>query len=613
MTYANALAATYNLLQNRWRRLTHDGQFKHLPVIFGKDSTKIGPDDKGESDKYNGIFRFPRGFVAQFKLVHEEYGPLVVTLATHDPNNLGTLDPETGEYVMTPENLESQTYLVSALPVDAHSTMFQDKLNHHFARVQAATADLDLLGYTQFIAGLNGEEKKLFMTFLSAHVAYGIMERKQNDFVARAMLGNGRMDFESPTLTNILPADMRNGVGSYLSQIIKLLHQDKEGDPETESFPHTESALRAVMSDWNWRISRLWNNQNLNPNFAFRLRSAWEAALQKRLHHSALATGGVALGLEYYLNNLSFLQNMLLSVSLVLGTEILAKGGESLTKSLLDFIEGSGDLDHQISLKESTARDYAYHLYDPHHRDLDRPAKKIDPRFAGRLVRLKAVDPDGGTDIRLPFDDADPVDPSQKRPADLWLANWDDEVFGTITRIINPHSYLVRSQNGLISAVINTPPDDPVFGRSDRTIRYTTCVDLKSEPTPTIESRGVLTRLKDAFNYAAQVVGLKTDPGPHRSYTPGYNDVTHGLKGRIQKMVIDRRNSSVTTEWLEMEPGIEEIIKAVQPEGWETATPEDKCFYGLGDPISAARRLRRAFGLPGAKGGIDMGRPVTIS
>jgi hypothetical protein len=595
MPLSDQIAQNYSSLHHQFATTAHNALFKHLPFVFGQDSTATTPEQK---DRYNGIIRLPRGFVAQFKFTHDTFGPLILTFVTHDPDNLGTFDPATGDFVMTEANLKGQAYLVSALPASAPFTLFQDAIGQHFKKIQAYSADLNLLGHTEYVFDDAADDKDLlFFSFLSRHIAYGIMERTQSDYRARALMGKGRLDFETPTLTNILPKDMSQKGNGYSRQIIKLMHQmEKEG--WTESFPHTEAALRAVVNDWNWRVSRLWNNQNLNPSILFRLQRSIDLAFQKRLHRPLITAAIVASALEIFAGDRALTKNLMISVATAASSEFLAKFSEDAFQKVYKWFVKQSDISHEISLKESTARDFAPYLFDARHRDSDRPAKKIDPVYAGKIVRLKAIDDLGATDIHLPFDDVIPVDPSKIRPQDMWMANWYNEIFGNVSRMINPHSFMVRSQNGLVSVVINDPPEDKEFGKSNITTIYTTHVDLDDAPPKIKQAKGILGKLKDAFDAVAHATGWKQDRGSHVSYTPNYTDAAQSVTGRVKKITINRRDSAVNSEWLDHESAAAEILQAVDLKKWETATADEKVFYGMGKPVNGARRLRRALGLP---------------
>jgi hypothetical protein len=595
MSLHNQIALDYSSLHHQFARTAHNAYYKHLPFVFGQDSTATTPEQK---DRYNGIIRLPRGFVAQFKLNHDVFGPLILTFVTHDPDNLGTFNPATGEFVMTEDNLKGQTYLVSALPASAPFTLFQDAIGQHFKKIQAYSADLNLLGHTDYVHDTAAEEQDLlFFSFLSRHIAYGIMERTQTDYRARALLGKGRLDFETPTLTNILPQDMSEKGNGYARQVIKLMHQiEKAG--WTESFPHTEAALRAVVNDWNWRVSRLWNNQNLNPSILFRVQRSIDLAFQKRLHRPLITAAIVASALEIFAGDRALTKNLMISIATAASSEFLSKFSEDAFQKVYNWFVKQSDLSHEISLKDVTARDYAAQLFDARHRDSDRPAKKIDPVYAGKIIRLKAIDDLGATDIHLPFDDVIPVDPSKTHPHDLWMANWYNEIFGNVSRMINPNSFMVRSQNGLVSVVINDPPEDKEFGKSNVTHIYTTHVDLDGKPPKLKQSHGLLGKLKAAYDSVAHATGWKQDQGNHVSYTPNYVDAAQSLNGRTKKITINRRDSMFTSEWLAPEAAAAEIIKAVDLTQRDTAPKSEKIFYGLGKPRNGERRLRRALGLP---------------
>lgn len=603
------LEGEYNKLHERRLILAQNAFFQHRPYVFGKDSA--GKDYKS-THRLNGISRYPRGFVAQGFINHKDYGPLILTFVSHDPRNLGTYDDKQKAFVFSEKDLRSQMYLISALPPKAPNSMFEAALNAHFAKLEQYSTGLNLLGHTQYVRDPDDTEDRLMMIFASSHIGYAIKEcspnegetkGKEQEYLVRSLMGNGRLDFSATTLTCLQREDMRNGRENPIHYF------DHKSKIWTNTFPHTEAGMLRITEDWNWRISRLWNGQNLNPSIAFRikasLKNAWARGAYRPLGNGILAASITELATNGY----TLGKSILVSIGFVAISETINHLGAESAQKIQEISFGESDAKHEIHLKAQEHRDYAELLWDPKHIRSGRPAKKIRTDLGHQITRILAVDDVGATNLHLSYDDVIPLDPSVINPIDIALPNWPQEIFGSVTRIITPDAFTVRSQNGLITVYINEPPDDPVSGKSNITTRYTT--RLKLENTPPEPPKGLAYLkgwLRGKYDSVAHALGLKDDVASNRvSFTPAYEEAAKLAEECIIKTVSNRREGKVTREVLSKEEGMDEMLKDLRLHRYESARAShdpNVIFYGLGKSKYAAMRLRRAFGLPPVKGGL---------
>lgn len=496
------------------QRLHHATLLREEGIVFGSDSRhKHGSKD---AERYNGIFWGSYGFAAHFGLEYtDEPGfwqrlsqraqnwrekfalpeqpkrLLVVPIVSHNPDNLGTYDEETGEYVLQEEDLIGHTYMPAALSAHAPYIFHQGVLTDHFRKMEELMAPLSLSGKTHFIPDETGEGR-LVVIYRSVHIDYAIVEKKRaapdpesgrdTEYDVYYLEGPGKLEYGGADYVGMDP--VRAAAGGY-----KKLKSGLDGPYE-----HSELATRVMTEDWERRRTLLWNGLSLSDSRSHRIKQEFYHLWRTKGYRAAVT--GVLTAL--LVSTISGAYNGASLSSLFGASTILSGAGAALAELVLDTrllkgwnaINRGGDASARAGVREEGQRNYAGLLFNRKGMKFDRPIRKMDKRFGGKAVRLKAHHHDSTmpSTIHRGFDLEDPVDPAKLNPAMLGLATIHNSVFGAVHRHVSDVSSVYRFNSGLASLIIdggleaagNTPAHNGHqalqrrFVRSNKTTIYMT-------------------------------------------------------------------------------------------------------------------------------------------
>lgn len=448
--------------------------------IYGRDSRYLPGgehfnDDAGDqhfeiANRYNGILAQTRGFVAQFKMNFTPDGatdsiPLILTVASYDPQNLGTYNKDRKCFILGEEDIKNRTYLLSARPSTAPLGLFQKDILDHFDIFQKLDRDLNLLG--RRISIRHKGKKLYFGQYLSKHVTYALIQLPtesdaSKEYVILRRYGPGRLQQDSQTYYPIDPNEVemeRLLQGRCPPRTEFVTHQSAD----SHRFPNTQIANAHILTDFGERSRNLWNMKHASGGA---LSNQLSKLKDKHMRGGLLTAtfsfvvGAMGFGaIELFSSGgqfgLTTVIAALLGGAVAAASEIYEDALIMRIRRLGEYVFSERIRNAEISLQEKAYRDYAEFLIRPEDgpNGKRRLAKKIDPRFANQAERLFAIDDNSktATSIHLPVDPLTATDPAEEAtcPESLFLANPTGGIMGNLERFIGRHTVLTVSPSRL--------------------------------------------------------------------------------------------------------------------------------------------------------------------
>lgn len=632
-------------LRNHRLKRTAEFQFGYpLVYIYGPDS-KAREDGEGPEvvDKYNGIIAHPRGYAAQFVINFKPKGekvarPMILTMASQDPSNLGTYDPERGEFVLDKKNIKDRTYIVSVRSPEAPLAEFQKDIIDHFRHFQKYQYDLNLLGQADnfmfreraqsllqgakhlITRGKNPEESFYFGQYLSKHVAYAVVQVSGGDdskYVVLKRYGPGKLDYDSPTYTIFNKSEidvraLRQGRAPFNSEFVSFEPEEEKGpdlaNKEDKAdkkekvifFDNTTLANIAVSRDFGVCFKRLWNMEHASEKIliqipAFLNNSLRTGSFGTSIVRGILATGSISLAnnlINYFSTDESKLSISLLP-TFALATLVdfsWGKVGDNISDFLLNGWRADAEDRSQRKLIERALRNYADEFSLEEHLKVGRPLKKLKEDFAGKAVRLMGVrqHPETATSMFLPIDPIVPTMPEidETNPLNLFLANVTGGTAGNLSRDVSPKISLGTTPTGMVAmSIVDDFNIESGFGsKPNSVVKYVAFVpafqlDIENDDIP-----------------SSTDISMRSEQPKRKMQFKG---IEEHLGGKVAKIIINRRDSSFTIKPLDIEEFKGELLEVFNEHVPEIAPlGTERIFYGLGHGEDALKRLQTAFGLP---------------